>query len=100
MNTVTNKSAATVLLAPLMSEKALLGEMQGQYTFLVVTTATKVDVKRAVQEVYGVLPVRVRMVNTDGKVVRFGRFMGRRAAVKKAIVTLPKGKTIAIHEGV
>lgn len=75
-------------------------EMLGQYTFYVATTATKIDVKRAIAEVYGVVPVRVHMLNTDGKTVRFGRFTGRRAHTKKAIVTLPKGKTISIHEGV
>ena len=75
-------------------------ELQGQYTFYVSNDATKIDVKRAITEVYGVVPTRVHILNTDGKNVRFGRFIGRRTHTKKAIVTLPKGKTIAIHEGV
>jgi large subunit ribosomal protein L23 len=100
MNITSNKSAATVLVHPIMSEKAMQAEMLGQYTFYVANNATKVDVKRAIAEVYGVVPTRVRMLNVDGKTVRFGKFIGRRTNTKKAIVTLPKGKTIAIHEGV
>jgi large subunit ribosomal protein L23 len=94
------KQFETVLISPVMSEKALKGENMGQYTFYVQLDATKVEVKQAVQKVYGILPVRVRVINTDGKKTRFGQFIGRRTATKKAIVTLPKGKTIAIHEGV
>lgn len=94
------KTAADILLSPVMSEKSLQGENRSQYTFFVANDATKVDVKRAIKEVYDVMPARVRMINTDGKQVRFGRYMGRRASNKKAIVILPQGKQIAIHEGV
>lgn len=93
-------SIDNVLIAPVMSEKAMQGEMQGKYTFFVAREATKIQVKQAVASIYGVLPVRVRMINTDGNNVRFGRFTGRRAATRKAVVTLPAGKQIAIHEGV
>lgn len=99
-NTMSETSAQQIIIAPIMSEKAMQGELQGQYTFRVALDATKVDVKRAVSAMYDVTPIRVRMINSDGKITRFGRFMGRRAHTKKAIVTLPKGKTIAIHEGV
>ena len=100
MKHMNEKTAQSTLISPVMSEKAMQGEMRGQYTFFVALDATKVDVKRAVAEVYDIIPTRVRIINTDGKSLRFGRFMGRRSATKKAIVTLPKGKTIAIHEGV
>jgi len=54
----------------------------------------------AVEELYGTKPERVNVINVQGKVMRFGRSMGRRSDFKKAIVTLPSGKTINLHEGV
>lgn len=98
--TMTNKSLSEVLIRPIMSEKALIGEGKGQYTFYVAKDANKIDVKAAVKAQYGVIPKRVRMLNIEGKRVQFGRRKGRRNDMKKAIVILPKGETIAIHEGV
>lgn len=92
--------AGRILIRPIVSEKTTMQEMQQVYTFEVARHATKVDVQRAIQAVYGVKPVAVRTVNVEGKRVRFGRTLGRRADWKKACVTLPKGKTISIHEGV
>ena len=63
-------------------------------------TATKDAIKKAIKDVYGIKPRRVNVIHTDGKNVRFGRFKGRRSDYKKAIVTLPKGQKIEIHEGV
>lgn len=89
-----------VILHPVLSEKSTMQEAGGQYTFVVSADASKVDVKKDVEALYGVLPVRVNMINVEGKRVRFGRYKGRRSDRKKAIVTLPKGKKIDIHEGV
>lgn len=89
-----------VLIRPMLSEKTTHQEAQGQYTFVVTADATKPAIKRAVKEVYGVEPQRVNIINVEGKTQRFGRFTGRRRDWKKAIVSLPKGKTIHIHEGV
>jgi large subunit ribosomal protein L23 len=71
-----------------------------KYSFVVQKDANKNQIMQAVQELYGVKPVSVNMINVDGRRVRFGRSMGRRSDYKKAIVTLPKGKAITIHEGV
>ncbi len=89
-----------ILLRPITSEKTVSRESRGVYTFLVKPTATKVDVKFAVKEAYGVMPVKVNMVLTDGKTVRAGKAFGKRGGTKKAIVTLPKDARISIHEGV
>ena len=83
-----------------MSEKAAMHEATGTYTFKVHPRATKIAIKKAIQSIYHVSPVSVRVMHTQGKAVRFGRFLGKRKDWKKAIVTLPKGTTIAIHEGV
>jgi len=89
-----------VLVRPVVSEKSTHAVAQGKYTFVVVKGATKVDVKNEVRALYGVEPTGVHVMNFDGKRVRFGRRQGRRSDWKKAIVTLPKGKTISVHEGV
>lgn len=93
-------AAFTVLVRPLVSEKSTIAEGRGVYTFEVSRTATKIDVKNAVRTTYGVLPTTVRMINVEGKNVRFGSRLGRRQDWKKAIVTLPEGKTIDVHAGV
>lgn len=92
--------ASHVLIAPVISEKAVAGEASGVYTFRVLQSATKVMVAHEIKRVYGVLPTSVRVVNVEGKIKRFGRSSGRRASWKKAIVSLPKGTSIAIHSGV
>lgn len=89
-----------VLLKTLVSEKSTVGEGRGIYTFIVSNKTNKLEVKKAVKEIYGVSPEKVRMINVQGKDVRFGYKQGRRSDWKKAIVTLPQGKTINIHEGV
>ena len=87
-----------ILLRPVLTEKTSLQQSQGQYTFAVDRGATKVDVARAVRDLYGVKPTQVRIVNAKGKVVRFGRSMGKEKNVKKAVVTLKKGETISVLE--
>ncbi|MBU0661546.1 50S ribosomal protein L23 [Patescibacteria group bacterium] len=89
-----------ILKRPMLSEKTTGQESIGQYSFIVAKDTNKIEVKKAVEYVYGVRPTRVNMVNVEGKQTRSGRFAGRRSDYKKAIVFLPKGKRIDIHEGV
>lgn len=96
----TYRVGGSVLVKPVTSEKTARQESQGQYTFAVRVSATKLQVKRAILAVYGVQPLAVNMINVEGKIARFGRSSGKRKDWKKAIVVLPKGKTIHIHEGV
>ena len=57
-------------------------------------------IKQAVKEIYGVVPLKVRIMNYEGKATRFGRTPGRKSDWKKALVTLPKGQSMKLHEGV
>lgn len=93
-------NAFKVLLSPLVSEKAAVGESLNTYTFKVNKKATKIDIKKAVKQIYGVLPANVRVLNVNAKIVRRGNTRGRRMDWKKAFVTLKKGESINIHEGV
>lgn len=92
--------AGSILLRPMLSEKTTSQEAIGQYTFVVSMKANKAEVKKAIKALYGITPKKVRMINVEGKETRSGRYTGRRSDWKKAIVLLPKGQTISIHEGV
>ena len=70
-----------------------------KYTFEVPKTVNKLEIKYAVEEVFGVKVAKVNTMNYDGKLKRMGRYEGRRAAWKKAIVTLKKdSKTIEFFD--
>lgn len=94
------KNAKAVIVAPRVTEKAAVQQSANKYTFLVVATATKAEIKRAVMAEYNVAPVAVNLVNVQGKRKGQGQNSGRRSDFKKAIVTLPKGTSITVHEGV
>ncbi|TSC84047.1 MAG: large subunit ribosomal protein L23 [Parcubacteria group bacterium Gr01-1014_13] len=95
-----NTTAFKVLVKPLITEKSAIAESKNKYSFVVVRSANKNQIKTAIEEVYGVKPANVNVANIEGRRVRFGRSMGKRNDYKKAIVTLPEGKTIDIHTGV
>ncbi|MBT5808068.1 50S ribosomal protein L23 [Candidatus Uhrbacteria bacterium] len=92
--------AATVIVKPLVTEKSAVLASANQYVFVVSKSANKVQVRSAIKAMYGIMPTRVNMQNVNGKRVRFGRVRGKRKDWKKAIVTLPEGKTINVYEGV
>lgn len=85
-----------ILMAPWLSEKALIGTENGVYVFAVPARATKTEVAAAVELIYKVKPRQVRMVNLPAKKVnlRSRRGEGSRARRHKAYVYLTKGDTI------
>lgn len=89
-----------ILVRALVTEKSAIKQSENKYSFIVVNNANKAVIRKAVEEVYGIKPIRVNVINVQGKAMRFGKHSGKRSDFKKAIVSLPKGKTIVIHEGV
>lgn len=88
-----------ILLAPIVSEKStMLADKVGQVAFRVCSTATKAEVKAAVELLFSVEVAAVRVVNLAGKQKRFGRVMGRRSNVRKAYVALKAGQEINFSE--
>lgn len=84
-----------VLLAPHVSEKGtLLAEQNSQHVFKVATDATKSEVKVAVEELFKVKVDKVRILNSKGKIKRFGGRLGKRSDQRKAYVTLVSGNDI------
>jgi len=89
-----------IITSPHITEKATLGSENGQVTFKVPLSATKPQIKEAVEVLFD---VKVKGVNTlvqKGKTKRFKGIMGRRSDFKKAVVTLEEGQTIDTGVGV
>ena len=85
----------TVLLAPIVSEKATnLAEKRNQIAFRVLQDATKAEIKASVELLFSVKVESVNMVNIAGKARRFGKFNGRRNNIRKAYVCLAAGQEI------
>ncbi|KKP91530.1 MAG: 50S ribosomal protein L23 [Parcubacteria group bacterium GW2011_GWA2_36_10] len=97
---VVSPKTASILLRPVISEKATFANSLNQYVFAVNNKANKVEIKKAIKAVYGVMPQAVNVINELGKNVRVGRRFGKRKNTKKAIVTLKKGDSITIYEGI
>jgi large subunit ribosomal protein L23 len=89
-----------LLKAPHLTEKTVIQkDASNQVTFLVDRGANKIEIKRAVESLFKVTVLRVNTISTRGKYKRMGRFMGRRADWKKAMVTLKEGDRIEYFEG-
>ncbi len=95
-----SEAAYRLLLKPLVTEKSTYLESEGQYCFVVHPRANKIEVKKAVENAYGVKVAKVRIINCQGKKVRYGRLAGTRKDWKKAIVTLKAGEKIGLRGNV
>jgi large subunit ribosomal protein L23 len=85
------------LLAPKVSEKAARIQTENnQYTFQVATTATKADVKTAVEAMFKVKVTSVQVANIKGKTKAFRGRLGQRQGFRKAYITLAEGQTIEL----
>ena len=84
-----------VLVGPIVSEKAtFVAEKGNTVTFKVLQSASKPEIKAAVELLFKVEVAGVTVANIKGKSKRFGRFMGRRDHVRKAYVTLKPGQEL------
>ncbi len=89
-----------IVFAPVVTEKSTQGGEHNQVTFRVDRRATKPQIRRAVEGLFGVKVSGVNTLNMRGKVKRFRGRLGKRADYKKAIVTLVEGETIDITTGI
>ena len=88
-----------IIIKPILSEKSYGGIEMKRYTFKVAMNATKVDIKRAVEEIFGVEVAKVNTVIVKGKIKRRGATSGKRPDYKKALVQLTeKSKTIEFFD--
>ncbi len=95
MSEIEQSKLTNVLLAPIVSEKSTLAaENNNQFVFKVQKTATKLEVKKAVELMFEVEVDSVQVLNVKGKIKRFGRSLGKRSDWKKAYVKLKEGQDI------
>ena len=93
------KDPRAIVRRALITEKGTqLRELRNQYIFEVARTANKIDIKRAIEQVFSVKVDHVRTQQLRGKVRRTGRFVGKRSDWKKAIVTLKPDQKIELFE--
>jgi large subunit ribosomal protein L23 len=94
-----------ILIRPLITEKMTnISAASGKYGFLVNPGSNKIEIAKAIEKKFNVHVVSVRTINHQGKTKtqfrKSGRFVGKTAKFKKAIVTLKEGETIELFEQV
>jgi len=94
------KNAEQVLLRPVVSEKSYALMEDGVYVFVVAPDATKIDVRNAVEQAFGVRVTSVNTLNRKGKMRRNRKAntVGQRPSTKRAVVTLAGGDKIDLFE--
>ena len=96
---MSNISHYDVIVSPVITEKTTMASEHNQVVFKVAKNATKPEIKKAVESLFG---VKVKAVNTlvrKGKVKRFRNIVGKQSDFKKAIVTLVDGQSIDVTTG-
>ncbi|EGK57196.1 MULTISPECIES: 50S ribosomal protein L23 [Selenomonadaceae] len=91
--------ARDILVRPLITERTTQLMAEGKYVFVVAKAANKIEIAKAVSEIFKVKVAKVNTVNVIGKKKRMGRTQGKRPDYKKAIVKLAPGETIEFFEG-
>ena len=90
------KHFTDIIIAPVITEKAAIQAEANIYTFKVAKDANKIEIKKAIEEAFGVKVVKVNTANTKAKDKRVGRYTGKTQTYKKAFITLADGEKIEI----
>lgn len=89
-----------VILKPILTERAHYLRKENRYTFNVLPSSNKIEIKNAVEKAFNVKVVDVNTMMCKGKKRKRGRIEGKKPDTKKAIVTIAKGQSIGIFEAV
>lgn len=94
------KTAQDIIIKPIITERSMEGLQMGKYTFKVAKAANKIEIAKAVEELFGVKVDKVHTMIVKGREKRMGKSIGYKPDWKKAIVTLVEGeKTIEFFDG-
>jgi len=95
------KNPRDIVIRPVVSEKSYASYEENVYTFVVAADANKIEIKRAIESIFGVRVKRVNTLNRSGKRKRNRRTgdWGQRSAQKRAVVALAEGDHIEIFGG-
>ena len=91
--------ADQIIIEPVLTEKSNFMKETGRYVFKVAPRANKLEVRKAVESLFGVHPVHCNIINVKGKPKKVRYKSGYTASWKKAVVTLRQGETITALEG-
>lgn len=91
--------ARDIIIKPVVTEKSIGLMEYNKYVFKVALSANKIEIKKAIEEIFKVKVVDVNTVRVKGKEKRMGRSVGKTSDYKKAIVQLAEGDSIEIFEG-
>ena len=91
--------ARDIIIKPVVTEKSIGMMENNKYVFKVALKANKIEIKKAIEEIFKVKVVGVNTVRINGKMKRMGRYEGKTSDYKKAIVQLAEGDSIEIFEG-
>jgi len=92
------KGSRDVIIKPVISEKSYSLVEQNRYTFIVHPKSKKIEIKKAIEEIFNVKVISVNTTKIAPKLRRLGASMGYKSGYKKAIVTLKQGDSIPIFE--
>ena len=90
------KDYTDIIIAPVITEKSAEQAEKNVYTFKVASNANKIEIKKAIEEAFGVKVVKVNTANTKAKDKRVGRYTGKTQTYKKAFITLADGEKIEL----
>lgn len=93
------KTAQDIIIKPIITEDSMERLQAGKYTFKVAKDANKVQIAKAIEELFAVKVAKVNTISVKGKEKRMGKSVGYRPDWKKAIVTLEGDKTIEFFDG-
>lgn len=94
------KAAQDIIIKPIITERSMDLFQAGKYTFKVDKRCNKIEIAKAVEELFNVKVAKVNTMNCNGRQKRVGKFVGKKPDWKKAIVTLKSdSKTIEFFDG-
>jgi len=100
LKSLTARSSRDIIFRPIVTEKSVSNAMQNKYTFEVALDANKIEIRKAIEDIFKVRVTKVTTINLRGKRrVRFdkrGRHVGYSNDSKKAVVTLKEGDKIEL----
>ena len=94
-----NLIAHDIIIRPIITEKSSALTEQNKYTFEVHRSANKIQIRKAIEQIFKVKVISVNTMNVPSKPKRMGAFLGKTRSWKKAIVALPAGQRIEFFEG-
>ena len=93
------KNVHDIIIKPIITEDSMDRLQDKKYTFQVAKDANKIEIAKAIEEIFDVKVAKVNTISVKGKEKRMGRYTGFRPDWKKAIVTLEGDKTIEFFDG-